>query len=82
MQYGVQTTVFCMYSHYNHETTHGRKRNKCMIRRVALSVRMSFMKAENSAFVSLLYTTFQELFTVYYNDLLIFPYVKQFIECM
>lgn len=53
-----------------------------MIRRVALSVRMSFMKAENSAFVSLLYTTFQELFTVYYNDLLIFPYVKQFIECM
>jgi len=40
------------------------------------------MKAENSAFVSLLCTTFQALFTVYYNDLLLFPYVKQFIKDM
>jgi len=43
---------------------------------------MSLMKAENSASVSLLCTTFQALFTVYYNDLVLFPYVKQYINGM
>lgn len=41
---------------------------------------MSLITAENSAFVSLLCTTFQVLFTVYYNNLLQFPYANQFIE--